>query len=191
MHEATQLFEPAAGHRVEVAVEQVARLHPELPLLAEALGRALPHTVARGELFHSQPGGELHKPQGKHLFYVRAVWTPITRPNAATSALERALAKLEPVVTPTRCAGCQSGPGKRSRARYARRPTQLALLPPPGRNPAPHRADLPPAGIERASPPMTQHTEPSTPATPPARGGRCSRRGWPGRTEGTTSHGTT
>lgn len=76
-------------------VEELARLHGDLPLLAEALGRGLPHTVARGELFASEP--ELRKPPGKVIFYARTTWTPLTRPDATTCALARAFAALEPL----------------------------------------------------------------------------------------------
>ncbi|GGM22577.1 hypothetical protein ACFFX1_11040 [Dactylosporangium sucinum] len=86
---------PRDGEPAGQRVDQVARLHADLPLLAEALHRAVPHTVARGELFRGEP--DLHKPLGKQLFYARTNWTAITQPNAATRALERAFTELEPL----------------------------------------------------------------------------------------------
>ena len=85
---------PGSGERPGQRGAQAARLLGDLPLLAEALRRGVAGAVGRGEFFSREP--QLHRPEGKLLFYARAVWTPITQPTATTREMASALQDLAP-----------------------------------------------------------------------------------------------
>lgn len=70
------------------------RLAAELPILAEALHRGVPHVVRRRDLFVGDTA--LHRPPGALIHYATVSWRVATMTDDSVEAMSRALAMIKP-----------------------------------------------------------------------------------------------